>query len=105
MNKSALASLGVIGACAACCTIPIAFPLVSGLWVAAAASIFSDTWNATGGVVALLAGIAVATLAAVGVSWQRRRKAEAASAASSRSPLTAAGCGCSPADAKTPRRC
>ena len=100
MNKPALATLGVIGACAACCTIPLALPLLSGLSVAGLASI---DWNCLGvgsEVAAVGIGLVAAILAGAGIWWHRKRKAASACAAPSAtaaaSPASAgSGCGCS----------
>jgi len=90
MKKPALAAMGLIGACAACCAIPLAIPLISGLSVAGLASI--DWGGLTmGSELAIVAGLAAAGLVTSGLWWHRRRTAAAQCAL----PTPAAsGCGC-----------
>lgn len=105
MKKPALATMGVIGACAACCTIPLALPLLSGLSIAGLASIDWDRLNVVGDVAAVGAGLAAAGLVGGGIWWHRKRKARtAACAATAVTPKAlaapeGAGCGCASTDA------
>jgi high-affinity Fe2+/Pb2+ permease len=94
MKKPARAAMGVIGACAACCAIPLAIPLISGLSVAGLASIDWDCLSIGGEVAAVGAGLAAAGLVGGGIWWHRRRKAAAQCAVPA---LASAGsnCGCS----------
>lgn len=94
MNKSVLATLGVVGACAACCAIPLAIPLVSGLSVAGVTSMDWEflTMSSTGASVG--AGLAAAAVVGGGMWWQRRRVAAANCAAATTAAATAVGCGC-----------
>ena len=75
MKKPVLATLGVVGACAACCAIPLALPLLSGLSVAGLASIDWDWLNIGGEVAAVGAGLAAAALVGGGLWWHRKRRA------------------------------
>lgn len=80
-------ALGLAGACAACCAIPIVFPLLAGASIAGAAG-----WAA--GDSMLIAGAA----AAMGlVIFLRRRALQARAGASCATPTAASGpsCGCS----------
>ncbi|MDP2817683.1 MAG: hypothetical protein Q8O29_05285 [Polaromonas sp.] len=100
MKKPALATLGVVGACAACCTIPLAIPLLSGLSVAGLVSIDWDGLNLGSEVATAAMGLVAAVLVGGGIWWQRKRKATTACAAPSgtaaASPAPAgSGCGCS----------
>ncbi len=100
MNKPALATMAVIGACAACCTIPLALPLLSGLSVAGLASIDWDCLNVGSEVAAVGVGLVAAVLVGGGIWWHRKRKAVTACAAPSATaaalPASAgSGCGCS----------
>lgn len=94
MKKPALATLGVVGACAACCAIPLAIPLMSGLSVAGLASIDWDCLTVGGEVAAVGAGLAATALVGGGTWWHRRRKAAKKCAAPEPDAPTAAGCGC-----------
>ena len=70
MKKPFLSMLGVAGACAACCAIPLALPLISGLSVAGLSSIGLDRLSIGSG-----AAVAVAVIAAVRVGmWSARRR-------------------------------
>ena len=100
MKNPALATMGVIGACAACCTIPLALPLLSGLSVAGLVSIDWKYFNVVSEVAAAGAGLAAAALVGGVILWHRKRKAAAACAAPSRgagalSAPRGSGCGCS----------
>lgn len=93
MKRPALATLGVVGACAACCAIPLAIPLMSGLSVAGLASIDWDCLSVGGEVAAAGAGLAAATLVGAGMWWHRRQTAANKCAAPEPAAATA-GCGC-----------
>ena len=94
MKKPALATLGVVGACAACCAIPLAIPLVSGLSIAGLASIDWDCLTLSGEVAAISAGMTAAGLVGGGLWWHRRRKVAAQCAASALTAPSGSGCGC-----------
>ncbi|MCY1169444.1 hypothetical protein D9M73_94730 [compost metagenome] len=102
MKKPALATLGVVGACAACCTIPLGIPLLSGLSVAGLASIDWDCLNVGSEAAAIGLGLTAAALVGGGLWWHRKRQAATACAAPSGTaaalPVPAgSGCGCSSA--------
>lgn len=74
MKKPVLAVLGVAGACAACCAIPLAIPLWAGL---SAAGMGWLGWEGLASGSALLlagAGMIAATLIAAGLMARRSRK-------------------------------
>jgi hypothetical protein len=91
MKKPLLAALGLAGACAACCALPVALTLVGGLSMAGAAA-----WI-MGSVMAQLAvvGVAAAQLAGGAAVWRARRARQTCSAPAVSRPIGAAkGCGC-----------
>lgn len=100
MKKPILATLGVVGACAACCTIPLAIPLLGGL---SAAGLVSVDWvglSVGSGVPTVAIGLAAAVLVGSGLWWHRRRQTATACAAPSGNaaalPAPAgSGCKCS----------
>lgn len=101
MKKSVLASLGLAGACVACCTIPLAIPLFGG-----AAALGLTSWlgvNSKVGteLLALMAIVSIAGLAWGAVAWSRRRRATDCGTAPSSGRACAVGpdakgCGCAP---------
>lgn len=106
MKKPALATLGVVGACAACCAIPLAIPLLSGLSVAGLVSIDWDGLNLGSEVATAATGLAAAVLVGGGIWWHRKRNAATACAAPSGTaaalPAPAgSGCGCSSTSKET----
>ena len=91
MKKTLLAVLGLAGACAACCTIPIVLTLVGGLSVAGVAA-----WIAGNQAAQLaVAGLGAVLLVGIGV-WRARRAgvncANVQASSCTRSPT--AGCSC-----------
>lgn len=87
MKKTALAALGVAGACAACCAIPIALPLVGGLSVVGLTGLGTSLFLADHGW--LLAAGVLGLAGVVGVLvWRRLRPKPSACARSA--------CGCAP---------
>lgn len=91
MKKPVLAVLGLAGACAACCSIPIALTLVSGLSAAGIAS-----W-VLGNQTAQIAVAGLAALVVVGIWVWRSRRADAGcevAPAKACAPSSSAGCGC-----------
>jgi hypothetical protein len=101
MKKPALAALGVAGACAACCAIPLALPLVGGLSVVGLTGLGTSLFFTDYGLMAAMAGLAVAGVAGALV-WRRLRRKPAACAAAPL-PLAQAApacahptCSCSP---------
>lgn len=96
MKKPLFAALGVAGACAACCSIPLLLPLLGGTAVAALLA----GWGLELGT-ALNVLFAAALVAAVGaVLWLKRRpKADCQNRGSSTPAactLPPGGCGCGP---------
>ena len=99
VKKVGLTTLGVVGACAACCAIPLAIPIIGALSVSGLSILAIDQFFQGS------AGIAVAvaiSLAAAGVSvWyvgQRRKQAATAqnrAACSIPDSNGDGGCGCS----------
>lgn len=96
MKKTVLAILGVGGACAACCAVPILLPLISGTLIAGAAGL------ASGQTVLVAAGAAGAAALGVAALWFMRRPRQAESCATSETGTAEAegpGCGCGPSKA------
>ena len=100
MKKPLLATLGVVGACAACCAIPVVLPLLGGSALAAALAAWGlDVgwpWTATLSALALT-GLALGARQL----WRVRqsRCTEAAPPASTACALPRGGCGCGPQSA------
>lgn len=96
MKKPLLATLGVAGACAACCSIPLVLPLLGGTAVAALLA----GWGLELGA-ALKVLISAVLVAAVGaVLWAKRsRKLDCQNPGSSAAVACVPppnGCGCGP---------
>lgn len=101
MKRPLLATLGLAGACVACCTIPLAIPLFGG-----AAALGLTSWlgvNAKLGMelLVLMAIVSIAGLAWGALAWSRRRRArDCGTHPSSRSSCAvgpdAERCGCAP---------
>ena len=97
--KTLLATgLGLAGACAACCAVPLLAPVLSGLSMAAWAVPAGLVWSPEIGIIAALAGVA----AGGGLWWARQRRAARAcasapqlAAVASAPPLAGPACGCS----------
>ncbi len=96
-----LATLGVAGACAACCAIPLAVPLLTGLSVAGVTVFDWQGWIGSNGW-ALPAGAGIGTALLVGVAlWiARKRRASACASPLGTSAAKAGGCGCGPRSAQ-----
>ena len=92
MKKPILATLGIAGACAACCAIPIVLPVLSGLSVAGLLSFDGIRAALTPSVLAAVAGAAVALAVGAGLWISRRRQTAPACAM----PVDgkSSGCGC-----------
>lgn len=96
MKKPLFAALGVAGACAACCSIPLLLPLLGGTAVAALLA----GWGLELGT-ALNVLIAAALVVAVGaVLWVKRRRKTGCQNPGSSTPaaciLPPGGCSCDP---------
>lgn len=77
MKKPLMATLGLAGACVACCTLPLAVPLLGGTFIGGLAGAYG--WS--NGAMATLPGAALAGTAAVGLAlWLRQRSSRAACA-------------------------
>lgn len=102
MKKPVLAVLGVAGACAACCAIPLAIPLLGGLSLAGAGFMSWDTLST--GPVWLPWGVgALATAALVMAAWFMLRRKNACPATPAAPACSVGGdspeagsCGCAP---------
>lgn len=95
MKKPILAVLGLAGACAVCCSLPIAMSLFGVLSMAGVGTFF---WGSpTAQIVA--AGLIALALAVAGIWWSRRRNAVCDSdpTPSSCDASVDSGCGCAPA--------
>jgi len=96
MKKPLFAALGVAGACAACCSIPLLLPLLGGTAVAALLA----GWGLDVGV-ALNVLIAAALVAMVGtILWVKRKRNGACenpgTSTQAACILPPGGCGCGP---------
>ncbi|RCW66077.1 hypothetical protein [Pseudorhodoferax soli] len=96
MKKPLFAALGVAGACAACCSIPLLLPLLGGTAVAALLA----GWGLDVGI-ALNVLIAATLVAMVGaVVWLKRRPKAGCENPSTSTQAACAlppgGCGCGP---------
>lgn len=105
MKKPLMATLGLAGACVACCTLPLALPLLGGTFVGGLAGLYG--WS--GGAVPTLLAAALVGTAAVGLAlWRRQRSRRAACPATPAGPAgpaegrhcatvpQAGACGCGP---------
>ena len=99
MKKPLLTTIGLAGACAACCAVPLLVPIISGLSVAGLVGLDWNRLAASQGYLAIVLGVAVALAVALGLWLARRRRTASACAA----PITpnggesqlASSCGCS----------
>ncbi len=99
MKKPVLATLGLAGACVACCTIPLAIPLFGG---AAALGLTSWLGVNAGISLELLVLVVMASIAAAvwgALVWTRRRRArqcgaDAPGGSTCAVGPDASGCGC-----------
>ena len=99
MKKLLITGLGVAGACAACCAMPLVVPIISGLSVAALAVpgglVFATEFSG----LATLLGIAAGVAACGALWWARHRRTARACASGPQAvgnpaPLAGAACGC-----------
>lgn len=100
MKKPVLTTVGVIGACAACCAIPLVIPLMAGVSVAGLASIDWSCLTEASEIAVLSAGLAAALLVGGGIWYYRKRKAAAKCGQSELAAPTDSACGCSQTPAK-----
>ncbi len=86
MKKTIYGALGLAGACAACCAIPIAFPMLAGASLAGAAGwAAGDSLMIAGGAAAVVAGA---------IFWTRARRAKAGAACAPKTDPANAACAC-----------
>ena len=96
-KRPLLVILGIAGACAACCAIPLAVPLLAGLSVAGMASFNWPAWmGAQGWAWPLASGLAAALLSAIALRIARRRRMAACTRQLDASAIAAGTCGCGP---------
>lgn len=98
MKKPVLTALGVAGACVACCTIPLAIPLISGTAALGVASWLVATLGISLELMVLLGIASIAALVWGARAWTHRRRIKTcASEPSSGSTcaVTAGAKGCS----------
>jgi Na+-driven multidrug efflux pump len=100
MKKVGLATLGVVGACAACCAIPLAIPIIGALSVSGLSFLTVDQFLLGPTGIAVAVAISLAAVVGVGVWYVgQRRKQE--STAQNRAACSIpdsngdGGCGCS----------
>jgi len=77
VKKPVLTALGVAGACVACCTIPLAIPLIGGTAAVGVASWLVATFKVSLDLIIL---VAIAVFAAVvwgARAWVQRRRTKA----------------------------
>jgi hypothetical protein len=101
MKKPVLTTLGVAGACVACCTIPLAIPVLGG-----AAALGLTSWlgvNSRIGMelLVLMAIVSIVGLVSGAMVWLRRRRAKVCGTDPSNGSSCALGpdakgCGCAP---------
>lgn len=98
MKKPLLTTVGLAGACAACCAVPLLVPLVSGLSVAGLVGIDWERLAVSREYMAIVAGIAVAFAVGLRLWFVRRQRASSACAATvathSGDVQPASSCGC-----------
>ena len=99
MKKPLLTTIGLAGACAACCAVPLLVPIMSGLSVAGLVGLDWNRLAVSQEYLAIVLGVAVALAVALGLWLARRRRATSTCAAPS-APYggelqPASSCGCS----------
>ncbi|RYH59503.1 MAG: hypothetical protein EON54_11105 [Alcaligenaceae bacterium] len=99
MKKPLLATIGLAGACAACCAVPVLVPVISGLSVAGLAGLDWERLSASREYLALALGVAVAMAVALGIWLARRQRVGKACTLDGRMPnddgaAALRGCGC-----------
>ena len=91
MKKPLLTTIGLAGACAACCAVPLLVPILSGLSVAGLIGLDWRQMTSNPQYMAVVIGTTVALAVALGLWLVRRRRATRACA-----PATAPGNGDTP---------
>lgn len=100
MKKPLIAVLGVAGACAACCTIPLLLPLLGGT---AVATLLAGWGLELGALLNLFIAAAVVAAVAATLWVKHMRKARchnAGDSAPASCTLPPGGCGCGPKAAR-----
>lgn len=95
MKKPLLTTIGLAGACAACCAVPLLVPIISGLSVAGLVGLDWNRLAASQEYLAIVLGVAVALAVALGLWLARRRRTASACAPHGGEPQLASSCGCS----------
>ncbi|WP_146097274.1 hypothetical protein [Rhodoferax sp. TS-BS-61-7] len=100
MKKAGLTALGVAGACAACCAIPLAIPIMGALSVSGLSILAIDQFLLGPAGIAIAAAVSLVAAVWVGawyVGQRRKRAAMAESGAACSVPDSsgAGGCACS----------
>lgn len=107
MKKPLLTTIGLAGACAACCAVPLLVPIISGLSVT---SVFGVDWHlftTSRPYLAVVAGTAAGVAVALGLWLAKRRRAAracgngTASNQGGSSLQAQSACGCSASQAST----
>ena len=99
-KKVGLTTLGVVGACAACCAIPLAIPIIGALSVSGLSILAIDQFFQGSAGIAVAVAISLAAAAGVSVWYVGQRRKQAATA-QSRAACSIpdsngdGGCGCS----------
>lgn len=75
MKKPLLTTIGLAGACAACCAVPLLVPIFSGLSVAGLAGLDWERLATSPAYLAAVMGITAALALALGLWLVRRRRA------------------------------
>lgn len=100
MKKAGLTALGVAGACAACCAIPLAIPIMGALSVSGLSILAIDQFLLGPAGIAIAAAVSLVAAVWVGAWYvgQRRKRAamaESGAACSVPDSAGAGGCACS----------
>lgn len=100
MKKPLLAGVGIIGACAACCAVPLALPILSGLSGGTLAGALG--WDHLSGGAAAALAVGASAVAAGLVLWlSKRANPQALSCAVPLPGQRSGGCGCASTDGST----
>lgn len=93
VKKPLLATAGLIGACAACCAVPLLIPVLAGISAGALTLAGLNAWLADGHFLAVGAGVVAVTLAGWGI-WHVRRRSACALPGVEAPACDARGCKC-----------